>query len=152
MATITKDKQYICYTTDENKVYRYDINQGTWYGVKGTPIKTSPANLKNTLLYAPSTLNSNLMLYIRDIVRYEGAAALTHLNDRQKKSLLTADRLDTAGFPVGRYNMTDYQLNTIGDNFANFVKFYKEWKSQSGGAINLEDVFKESQEEYLTQK
>ena len=128
MATITKEKQYIIYTTDENKVYRYDINQGTWYGVKGTPIKNSPANLKNTLLYAPSTLNSNLMLYIQDIVRYEGAAALTHLNDRQKKSLLTADRLDTAGFPVGRYNMTDYQLNTIGDNFANFVKFYKEWK------------------------
>ena len=31
-------------------------------------------------------------------------------------------------------------------------KFYKDWKSQSGGAINLEDVFKESQEEYLTQK
>lgn len=128
MATITKEKQYIIYTTDENKVYRYDINQNVWYGVKGTPIKTSPANFRNALLYTPSTLNSNLMLYIRVIVRWDGAAALNHLNDRQKKALLTADRLDTAGFPVGQYNMTDYQLNTIGDNFANFVKFYKEWK------------------------
>lgn len=128
MATITKEKQYIIYTTDENKVYRYDINQNVWYGVKGTPIKTSPANFRNTLLYTPSTLNSNLMLYIRVIVRWDGAAGLNHLNDRQKKALLTADRLDTAGFPVCQYNMTDYQLNTIGDNFANFVKFYKEWK------------------------
>ena len=128
MATITKEKQYIIYTTDENKVYRYDINQGTWYGVKGTPIKTSPANVKNAILHTQSAPKSNLMLYIREIVKWEGAATLTHLNNTQKNALLTADRLDTAGLPTSRYAMSDYYLRMIGENFANFVKYYKEWK------------------------
>lgn len=128
MATITKEKQYIIYTTDENKVYRYDINQGTWYGVKGTPIKTSPANVRNAILYTQSTPKSNLMLYIREIVKWEGAATLTHLNNTQKNALLTADRLDTAGLPMSRYAMSEYYLRKIGENFASFVKYYKEWK------------------------
>ena len=128
MATIAKEKQFIIYTTDENKVYRYDINQGTWYGVKGTPIKTSPANVRNAILHTQSAPKSNLMLYIREIVKWEGAATLTHLNNSQKNALLIADRLDTAGLPTSRYAMSEYDLRMIGENFANFVKYYKEWK------------------------
>ena len=127
MATIAKEKQFIVYTTDKNKIYRYDINTNCWYGLKNNIIHTSPTDFRKTLLdHTKNT--SNLIQYLREFVRYRGAANLNHMTPICRSALLTADKLDSAGLPVAHYSLSDFNLNTIGQNFAKFIKYYKEWK------------------------
>ena len=124
MATITKDKQYICYTTDENKTYKYDLANYRWLGVKGSPIRATPPRFKETLM--GSRPQSHLMLYLYNFVRWNGASRLIILDPVKRKAFSVCERLDACNIPANGESLADYRYEFIFDNWARFIKFRKE--------------------------
>lgn len=124
MATIMKDKQYICYTTDENKTYKYDLTNYRWLGIKGSPIRSAPPHFKETLMN--SRPQSHLMLYLYNFVRWYGASRLINLDMAIRKALSVCERLDACNIPANGDSLSDYRYEFVFDNWAKFIKFRKE--------------------------
>jgi hypothetical protein len=95
-------------------------------------------------LLLPDSLKTSEQIAIKDKM-IEIYFTKTLVKNDEMRLTVGRDYFVEQGLPAYCYDLLLYEQ-------AQNNKFYKEWKSQSGGAINLEDVFKESQEEYLTQK
>ena len=95
-------------------------------------------------LLLPDSLKTSEQIAIKDKM-IEIYFTKTLVKNDEMRLTVGRDYFVEQGLPAYCYDLFLYEQ-------AQNNKFYKEWKSHSGGAINLEDVFKESQEEYLTQK
>jgi hypothetical protein len=125
MATIMKDKQYICYTTDDNKTYKYDLTNFHWLGIKGSPIRSTPPRFKETLMCSNRS-QSHLMLYLYDLVQWYGASRLIVLDASRRKALSVCERLDACNIPVERNSLSDYRYSFLFENWTKFIQFRKE--------------------------
>ena len=48
---LKKEKNFIIFEKEENKVYKLDINKGQWYGLKGQELTNVPSLFKSELVH-----------------------------------------------------------------------------------------------------
>lgn len=131
--TFTKDKNFILFQNDVNKIYKFDINTGLFYGLRGTPIKSFPSGFSTWLEDNFKESNVLRLMYYIKVHPYT-----YHYNDSFKASLYsdfaelfkTVDRLTSIGYttyPWGN-EFTPENLNFVRENFKVFSKYYNEDK------------------------
>ena len=95
-------------------------------------------------LLLPDSLKTSEQIAIKDKM-VEIYFTKTLVKNDEMRLTVDRDYFVEQGVPAFCYDLLLYEQ-------AQNNKFYKEWKLESGGTINLEDIFKESKEEYLNKK
>lgn len=121
--TITKEKNLISITDENNKTYVIDVNTGNFIGLRGAPIKTFPPHRQN-IANALRGRKSNLYNYLSCVISNEHeTSALT----RRLEVLQLIEKVDAVGIYTEdlHFLVRDYQ-KTISKNFALYVEEAKK--------------------------
>ena len=126
MATITKEKNYILYTNDNGKVYKFDINTGILYSLRGLPMKSLPKGYVRCV--HENSEDSSVIGFLYYLL-YRGCEG-DSLPLYQKQFNLV-DRLNSVGVTVRWWDFShivgcDAFTDFIIENFKEFVKKRKE--------------------------
>ena len=100
MSTYTKEKNLIIITLDNaNGSYRLDINTGTFYGIKGSPVKTCPRRkeIYSLFPYYRCDGGNNLECVIHEMIANHSN---TSAYARYAAVMQSADKIDALGFPL----------------------------------------------------
>jgi len=143
---LNKEKNFILVTTDNNKTYKFDINTGIIYGVRGTPVKTYPPHFKTTVRneVARSETSTWLTTMLRLALGDYGDRMLKDRNLRsdwggllacpyltQVSDLFTlADRLDSIHYPVERHYSYFNVYSEEYENLRIVNKYFKQFAKQ----------------------
>lgn len=116
--TITKEKNLISITNENNKTYVIDVNTGNFIGLRGTPIKTFPPyrqNIVSALREQKSILYNYLAIVINN--EHETSALVRRLD-----TLQLIEKVDAVGIYTEdlHYLVCDY-FGAISRNFALYV-------------------------------
>ena len=123
--TITKEKNLISITTDENKTYVIDVNTGNFIGLRGAPIKTFPP-CRNKIANEMRGRKSNLYDFLARFIHNDNSTATltNHL-----VLLQVAEKLDAVGlYDDDLYYGIDRFYDTINRYFAMYVAEAKKAK------------------------
>ena len=128
MSNYTKEKNFIIINLDGvSGSYRLDINSGTYYGVKGQPLKSCPRKSEIVGLFPYyNTYNGTNLEYVA-MRMFENCARVGEFAN-WASALVTADRLDSAGFPL--LNLSRSQYKEIGKNFKEFTTYFKSLEAE----------------------
>ena len=124
MSTYTKEKNFIIITLDNSKgSYRLDINTGTLYGIKGSPVKTCPRRkeIYSLFPYYHSEGGNNLEYVIHQMI-----ANYSNTSDyaRYAAVMQSADKIDALGFPP--LSLGEKQYVYLGENMKALSAWLKE--------------------------
>lgn len=99
MSTYTKEKNIITITLDgSNGSYRFDINTGIFYGIKGLPVKICPRKREIYSLFCPRNRSGSNLAYIVSRVFDNGGNTSAYPN--YVSAMQGADKIDALGFPL----------------------------------------------------
>lgn len=122
MSNYTKEKNFIIINLDGvSGSYRLDINNGVYYGIKGSPIKSCPRKSEIVRLFPYWYSNNGTNLEYAVMRMFDNCARVGEFAD-WALALATADRLDSAGFPLLKLSRSQYQ--EIGKNFKEFATYF----------------------------
>ena len=122
MATLIKEKNYLVFTNDNGRIYKFNLADGIFYSTKGVPMKSTPAGFPRTI---ENSLDNLVIKYIYGLhcrgIRY--TEFKPYAND-----LLICDKLMAIGYDENRYNarIPRKMLDFVNDNFKAFAKAYRE--------------------------
>lgn len=126
MSTYTKEKNFIVITLDNtNGSYRLDINTGTLYGLKGSPIKTCPrrSEVYSLFPYYSCDGGNNLECVIHYMIyNHSNTSAYAHF----ASAMQGADKVDALGFPPLSLSYEKYEY--LGNN----IKALSAWLKENG--------------------
>lgn len=128
MSNYTKEKNIITITIDGmSGAYRFDINTGVLYGVRGNPITTNPkrgvmSRLLNNRSHENDCVNPNLCYALSRVVDHYSD---TRYYARRVDALKAADKLDALGLPALYLCFEDYI--TLGDNIKTLRAYIAEY-------------------------
>lgn len=135
MGRIEKDKNFLNIWIDgKAKPYKYNINTGEMYGLKGGVITSVPQGLYSVV--SQNYNQSNVLYYLYEIMRWRQSDIMGMSNDR-KDRLLLCDRLDSIGCPVdyNTYNYLDQFAKAI-SSMPNAFSVFAEWlKANPNGSM-----------------
>ena len=136
MATfiITRDKNYMIIKDEsKNAPYKFDVNTGIFYGLRGKPSKTTPSGFPTWLgrNYQGNNILS-LMYSIRTYHRRFNSYNVPTIGDMERyaKYFKLVDRLASIGYIcTSYYGYNDpSDLDYIENNFKQFSKYVKDCK------------------------
>lgn len=126
-----KDKNMLYFTTSANKTYGLNINTGDFYGLRGKPIKTVPAeittHIKNLWWHGDNTTPNILKIISRLIGYYGYSIPDIHNHEQLIRIMGICDKFDAVGIFFTR-NDLDFlrtQMDFCEKNFKKIVKAYK---------------------------
>lgn len=145
MSNYVKDKNFIIITlpplrnSNNQRVYRYDINTGHLYGKRNMPLANAPSGLAD---YVRDWRNNGSWVgfYLSAIVNYAGASGIMHLADEELQSLRIADRIDALGVYCSIYsqNCANQRLRFVDKHFSKFVEYCREKAAENDQDWSLE--------------
>lgn len=126
MGRIEKDKNFLNIWIDgKEKPYKYNINTGEMYGLRGGVITSVPQGLYSVV--SQNYKQSNVVYYLNELMRWR-QSDIMGMSDGRKARLLLCDKLDGIGCPV------DYDTYSYLDAFAkaistepNTFALFAEW-------------------------
>lgn len=124
MSTYRKERNIIIFNIDGvNGEYRLDLNSGTFYGIKGNPIKTCPKKsaIVNVLWNSADTSYPNLRSLLRSMI---GNNAYTSTYPRFVEALSGAEKIDALGIDKLRCDLDGYVY--IGKHIKEFNAYRNE--------------------------
>lgn len=134
---IRKNRNFVEFT-ENNKVVKFDINNGEFIGVSGKTIKTVPAQIKELFdgyygVYSKMADN-NIVKFLQVVkecgkIKLNATAFLRTENTLKIMSLL--DRIDSVGIKLNGYSVAEYIYNNrdmdyFNNHFAELIKWYNE--------------------------
>lgn len=126
MSTYTKEKNIIIITLDSTSgSYRLDINTGTFYGIKGSPVKTCPhrKEIYSLFPYYRCDGGNNLECVIHEMIANHSN---TSAYARYAAVMQSADKIDALGFPS--LFLQEKQYVYLGEN----MKALSAWLKENG--------------------
>lgn len=135
MGRIEKDKNFLNIWIDgKAKPYKYNINTGEMYGLKGGVITSVPQGLYSVV--SQNYRQSNVLYYLYEVMRWRQSDIMGLSADR-KERLLLCDRLDSIGCPAdyNTYNYLGQFAKTVSAN-PNAFGMFAEWlKANPNGSV-----------------
>lgn len=135
MGRIEKDKNFLNIWIDgKAKPYKYNINTGEMYGLKGGVITSVPQGLYSVV--SQNYRQSNVLYYLYEIMRWRQSDIMGLSADR-KERLLLCDRLDSIGCPADyhTYNYLSQFAKAVSAN-PNAFGMFAEWlKANPNGTM-----------------
>lgn len=121
MATISKNRNLVSITLDDNRTYVFDVNTAELKGLRGQPLKQYPSNfLAEVRTYRWNCTNRDFLYRLVTIFDNHKLSNLRNLATMLK----TADSLNNMGIPVG--GLFEGAFEAIAENIPLFVRLYKE--------------------------
>ena len=136
MGRIEKDKNFLNIWIDgKAKPYKYDINTGKMYGLKGGVITSVPQGLYSVV--SQHYEQSNVLYYLFRIMQWRQSDIMGLSADR-KERLLLCDRLDSIGCPADydTYSYLSLFANAISTNPNAFGMFAEWFKANPNGSMS----------------
>lgn len=120
MATMHKDKNYLYFTNNQGRTYRFNINEGVFYSTQDKPMKSCPSGFTT---YMNNIRTETCLVNLMKHLHWAGHSYA----DLSTKAeiLITCDRLDSIGFFSYDAN-SEITLKYVGKYFKDFVKAYAE--------------------------
>ena len=119
---ISKERNFIRFTTDEGKTYSINLNNGELIGLRGLPIKTYPK--KGDMVRALRRANTNLYTALATVM--ERYSAPSYLAREGVRSILQgAERLDGVNIPNLELRYIDYYME-INERFNDFLTYARQ--------------------------
>jgi hypothetical protein len=119
---ITKERNFIRFTTDEGKTYSLNLTNGELIGLRGLPIKTYPK--KGEMVRALRHANTNL--YTALAIAMERYTSPAYLAREGVRSILQgAERLDGVNIPNLELRFIDYYME-INEHFNDFLTYARQ--------------------------
>lgn len=135
MGRIEKDKNFLNIWIDgKAKPYRYDINSGVMYGLKGGVISSVPQGIYS--LVSANYKQSNVIYYMYRVMRWR-QTDIMGMDTNRKERLSLCDRLDSIGCPAN-YETYDYldQFAKVVSATPNAFGMFAEWlKANPNGSL-----------------
>lgn len=139
MNKIVKNKNFLEIYINKEIPYKFDINTGILYGIKGQPLKNSPKGL-NAILERNSK-NSNVINYIW-YKHYAVGTPYVEFN-KHTDALKLFDRLDSINYKV-KYNnfLNQTEIEFLNKHFKRFVNWLKDRPEQTNSIYAFIDEIK----------
>lgn len=123
MNKIVKNKNFLELYINKETPYKFDINTGILYGIKGQPLKNSPKGLNVVL--KQNSKNSNIIGYIWHQHCANGIS-YTQFNEHADE-LKLYDRLDSLNYKVRCFSfLSQREIEFLNKNFKRFVNWLKD--------------------------
>lgn len=123
MNKIVKNKNFLELYINKETPYKFDINTGILYGIKGQPLKNPPKGLKTIL--EQNSKSSNVINYICYTHRKHGVSYTDFNNYADELKL--CDRLDSINYKVQYIQyLNQREIDFINKNFKKFVSWLKD--------------------------
>ena len=119
---ISKERNFVRFTTNEGKTYSLNLNNGELIGLRGLPIKTYPK--KGEMVRALRHANTNLYTALAiAIERYTSPSYLAR--EAVRLVLQGAERLDGVNIPNLELRYIDYYAE-INEHFNDFLTYVRQ--------------------------
>ena len=134
MSNYTKERNILTFDLDGvNGVYKFDLSNGQFYGLRGIPVKTCPkASAIRSMLYGYRGECHNLVDVLRDMFYETRTARYPHY----LSSLRGAERIDALGVTATFYND---EYSYIDEHFDLFNKYIKAHNDAREGRFPYSD-------------
>lgn len=123
MSTVVKNRNFLEITTDEDKLYKYNINTAELIGVRGKPIKTTNSMIVYAIRHNSSVCN------VAQYLSYRSRLSANDIIGCNVRVIAVLDRLDGIGYSFasrGSGIPMDSYLCQLADCFTDFHKAFKE--------------------------
>lgn len=132
MATMHKNKNYLYFTNNQGRTYRFNINEGVFYSTQNKPMKSCPSGFAT---YMNNIRTETCLVNLMKRLHWAGYSYA----DLSTKAeiLIVCDRLDSIGF-FSYDSDVERTLEYVGKHFKDFAKAYAE-----NSEINLGQFYRE---------
>lgn len=138
MNKIVKNKNFLELYINKETPYKFDINTGILYGIKGQPLKNPPKGLKTIL--EQNSKSSNVIKYICYTHSMRGVSYVDFNNYTDELRL--CDRLDSINYKVEYISyLTPRNIYFINKNFKKFVSWLKDRPEHNNSIDTFIDEF-----------
>lgn len=152
--SVTKDKNFLMFNIGGNRAYKFDINTGIWYGLKGKQLAGSAfAGLVNYLeCYGDMRDSHNVLFLLRCIRLHPVGYGIHHTVKMNEYAQFAdyfkiADRLDSIGYK--KKWTQEYSLDNL-KKMSTYFKPFAKWLKDNAEK-NFMDFLKEREyEEWVT--
>ncbi len=139
MATMHKDKNYLYFTNNQGRTYRFNINEGIFYSTQNKPMTSCPSGFTT---YMNNIRIQTCLVHFMKQLHWRGFSYADL--SASAENLIICDRLDSLGF--FSYDANDKKLiEYVGKHFKDFAKAYAE-----NSEINLFQFYREHRKKALT--
>lgn len=145
MSKVIRNKGFIEYYVDgKTTPYRFNINNGFMYNLKGQIMKTAPAGYAS--LIKGSNGNDLVMKYLCYIKNNERSISWSDMS-RFATYIALIDRLANLGITMNDFQWGSFpyygDLNFINDNFKAFAKYVKNYERDRNASYMVGDFIKD---------
>ena len=139
MNKIVKNKNFLEIYINKETPYKFDINTGVLYGIKGQPLKNSPKGLNVVL--EQNSKSSNVINYIW-YKHYSYGVPYAQFKDYTDE-LKLFDRLDSINYKVEYISfLSERDIEFLGKHFKRFVNWLKDRPEHNNGISTFIDEVK----------
>lgn len=132
MNKIVKNKNFLEIYINKEIPYKFDINTGILYGIKGQPLKNSPKGLNAVL--EQNSKSSNVISYIKYKHYYDGISYAQFNGYTDELKLF--DRLDSINYKVEYISfLSQRDIEFLNKHFKRFVNWLKD-RPERNNSIN----------------
>ena len=125
MRAIEKNKNFLEFHMDKSAPYKFDVNTGVWYGVKGKPIENAPNGARAMIIEAVRNNTTNNVLIFMEH-RNNRNESITVISREYRRYFPILDKLTSLGYIVHDRDLYDLSnLVFVEHHIKEFAEYLK---------------------------
>ena len=125
MREIEKNKNFLEFHMDKSAPYKFDVNTGVWYGLKGKPIENAPSGARAMIIEAVRNNTTNNVLIFMDY-RNNRNESITTISKEYRRYFPILDKMTSLGYVVDTRDLYDLSnLVFVEKHIKEFAEYLK---------------------------
>ena len=138
MRAIEKNKNFLEFHMDKSAPYKFDVNTGVWYGLKGKPIENAPSGARAMIIEAVRNNTTNNVLIFMDYRNDHKNESITTISKEYRKYFPTLDKLTSLGYIVNNRDLHDlHNLVFVEKHIKEFAEYLKNDEIEQKNLTNF---------------